>query len=210
MRGGWCGAVALAVLAGCSGAAGEPGLAGSGLSRRRDAAVTEDETAAAVDRVASHLDVRADPNGPQFSAEESVCVAERVVSDLGVARPVELGLHGDGGDPPFLREPPLDGHEADLVFAAITACVDMRGQVIGLFASGGASTPAAACMADRYLASELPRRALMADVTDDALSFEIEAMLLTISVACDEGLGVPRPTTGPTAATLPGPGRAIR
>jgi hypothetical protein len=129
-----------------------------------------------VDIVAGHFAGFDDPNGLHFTDEEARCTAERIVRSLGVARLGELGLAVDADTPPELSEPPLTQEEGDAVFAAIDECIDLEGQIVDFIAGGDVSEAQAGCVARRYLATDLPRRALLSGY-DPELNAEIDATM---------------------------------
>jgi hypothetical protein len=147
-----------------------------------------DETAT---RIASWFTDQSDSNGLQFTAAEADCAAQEVVHGLGVTRIEELrtiqadefGNAGDGVD--VLQEPPLEADEADLVYKAMTGCIDFTAQMTDVLVDNGTPPAAARCMAVRYLATDVPRRAIMAAETDPELMGEINATLSDVAAACD-------------------------
>jgi hypothetical protein len=146
-----------------------------------------DETAT---RVASWFTSQSDSNGLRFTPDEADCAARTVVDGLGVTRIEELrrdvadefGNEGDGVE--VLQQPPLDTDEADLVYEAITGCIDFTAQMTDVLVDNGTPRAAARCMAERYLATDVPRRAIMAAETDPELMGEINAALADVATAC--------------------------
>jgi hypothetical protein len=130
-----------------------------------------------VDIVAERYAGLDDPNGLHFTNDEARCTAERVVQSVGPARLRELGLAVDPDTPPELSEPPLTEEEADAVFAAIEACIDLERQLVEVLAGGSASEGEATCVASRYLATDLPRRAILSGSYSPELNAEIDAVL---------------------------------
>jgi hypothetical protein len=118
-----------------------------------------------------------DPNAVHYTDEEARCTAERIVRSLGVDRLVELGLVIDSATPPELVEPPLTEDEGDAVFAAIEACVDLEAQMMDVLAGGDASESDVSCVVRQYLATDLPRRAILARGYDPQLNAEIQSTL---------------------------------
>jgi hypothetical protein len=148
---------------------------------------TVEETTA---RLAAWFTTKADPNGLQYTADEADCAAEAVVAAIGVARIEALRTEAanDVGGPDegldLLQQPPLAADEADEVFAAMTGCIDFAGQVAEVLAAGGRSPATARCMARRYVATEVPRDAIMSARTDPELMAEIRSALAEIETAC--------------------------
>ena len=73
---------------------------------------------------------------------------------------------------------------ADLVYAAMTDCIDFTAQMTDVLVDNGTPRTAARCMAEHYLATDVPRRAIMAAETDPELMGEINAALADVAVAC--------------------------
>jgi hypothetical protein len=150
-------------------------------------APTAEETA---HRVAAWFTNPSSPNGLQFTSAEAQCAAQGVVDGLGVARIEELrseaanevGSTGDGVD--LLQEPPLEPDEADVVYTAMTGCIDFTAQVTDVLVAAGKPPDAARCMAERYVETDVPRRAIMAAETDPELMAEINAALTQVATAC--------------------------
>lgn len=136
-----------------------------------------------IDVVADHFAGLDDPNGLHFTDEEARCTAERIVRSLGHDRLDDLGLGIDPDTPPELSDPPLTQEEGDAVFAAIEECIDLEEQVVDFFAGGDVSEAQAACVARRYLATDLPRRALLSGY-DPELNVEIDAAIDEAASQC--------------------------
>ena len=159
-----------------------------------DAADPPDTTAPTAEqtahRVATWFTNQSEPTGLQFTADEADCAARGVVDGLGVARIEELrseaanevGSTGDGVG--LLQEPPLEPDEADVVYTAMTGCIDFTAQVTDVLVATGKPPDAARCMAERLVDTEVPRRAIMAAETDPELMAEINAALTTVATAC--------------------------
>jgi hypothetical protein len=159
-----------------------------------DSADPADTTAPGIEattaRVATWFGRQSDPNGLQFTADEADCAAQAVVEGLGATRIEELRTDAanDVGGPDegldLLREPPLDTDEADAVFAAMTGCIDLTTQVTDLFLASGKPHDAARCMAEHYVETDVPRRAIMAADTDPELMADINSALVEVETAC--------------------------
>jgi hypothetical protein len=154
-------------------------------------ATTLPSTRQTLDRVAAWFVTQTDPNGMQFDDDEADCAAERVVDGLGVARIEELRTEAanEVGSPPegldLLQQPPLDDAEADLVYEAMTACIDFTAQVTEVLVGAGQTPEDARCMAERYIDTDVPRKAIMAARTSPELTAEINQALATVAAACD-------------------------
>ena len=158
-----------------------------------DSADAPDTTApgveATTERVAGWFAHRSDPNGLQFTADEADCAADAVVDALGVARIEELRTDAanDVGGPDegldLLQEPPLDAAESDTVFAAMTGCIDLADQVTDLFLASGKPPETARCMAERYMATDVLRKAIMAARADPELMADINRALTEVESA---------------------------
>lgn len=138
--------------------------------------IERDESDEAVDIVVDHYAGFDDPNGIHFTEEEARCTAERIVRSVGLVRLDELGLAVEAGTPPELSEPALSEEEGDAVFAAIEECIDLEGQFVES-AGGNASEAELRCVARRYFATDLPRRALLLSGYDAELHAEIDEAL---------------------------------
>jgi DNA-binding transcriptional LysR family regulator len=153
-------------------------------------ATTAPGIAATTDRVTTWFTRQSDPNRLQFTPDEAECAAAAVVDGLGVARIEELRTRAanDVGGPDegvdLLHEPPLDADEADAVFAAMTGCIDFTAQVTELFLASGKSHDAARCMAERYVDTDVPRKAIMAADADPELMADINTALTEVETAC--------------------------
>jgi hypothetical protein len=140
--------------------------------------------------IAGWLTSQSDTNGLQFTADEAQCAAEGVVDGLGVARLEELRrddanrVGGTGNGLDLLQEPPLDTDEADVVYKAMTGCIDFAGQVTDVLMDAGRPEATARCMAERYLDTDVPRRAIMAARTDPELMAEINTTLHQVAATC--------------------------
>jgi hypothetical protein len=146
-----------------------------------------EDTVAAVEVIASDRDAITEPGALHFTADEAECMAGRVVTALGVNRLRDVGLDLENGLPPDLSQPPLNAAEADIVYRAMEGCLDLPAQLADLFIDGGTTTaaPTADCMAQRYLETELPRRALLAARHDPELNTEIQRFLTLAQAACE-------------------------
>lgn len=191
MRGGRSVVVALVlVLAVCGSAACQDSADDDDGARGNDDLPTVDQTTA---RVATWFTAQSDPNGLTFTSDEADCAAEAVVDGLGVARIEELrdraantaGSPDEGFD--LLQEPPLATDEADVVYAAMTGCIDFKAQVAEVLAAGGQPDAKARCMAERYLETDVPRDAIMSARTSPDLMAEITTTLAEIDTACGSG-----------------------
>jgi hypothetical protein len=142
------------------------------------------------ERIAGWFTSRSDSNGLQFTADEAQCAAEGVVDGLGVARIEELRrddasrVGGTGNGLDLLQEPPLDTDEADLVYRAMTGCIDFTAQVADVLVDGGRPPTTAQCMAERYLDTDVPRRAIMAAHIGPELMAEIKTTLQQVATTC--------------------------
>lgn len=126
-----------------------------------------------------------DPNGLKFSSEEAECAADAITAEIDVARLEELGLDMDEKTAPELTDPPLTTQEGDVVYGAFEACIDLRAQLGESFAADGSlDAQSAQCVADEYLASGLPREALLSQGFDAALNDRIDAALAAAFEAC--------------------------
>ncbi len=126
-----------------------------------------------------------DPNGLQFSSEEAECAADAITAAIDVARLEELGLDMDDKAAPELTEPPLTTQEGDVVYEAFEACIDLEAQLGESFAADGSlDAQSAQCVADEYLASGLPREALLGRGFDAALNDRIDASVAAAFEAC--------------------------
>jgi len=171
----WGGAAAAGVLL----------LVASACAKESSSGVKADPAqAAAVAATAKAFTAQSDPNGLQFSDAQGRCVARRVVDDLGMARLSKLGLDPVSGSAPQLVEPPLTKTEADQVFAAMGECVDLEAQVTALLVRGATPRSLAECIAHRYMASSVPRRAIMAADSDPAINADVDKAMNAASSAC--------------------------
>lgn len=168
---GWA-LVCLAVLVGC-------------VDRASTLPSGVDDAVSAIDLIASHKEATTDPGALHYSAEEAQCFAGRVVSELGIDRLESLGLDLDEDTAPDLSQPPLDDREGDAVYGAMQDCVDLPAQIADILAAGGAPPAVAECMAERYLETDLPRRALVGAGHDPDLNAAIQGVLYLARGACD-------------------------
>lgn len=141
------------------------------------------ETEAVVDLLATQFASSDDPNRLQFDTEQAQCTAEGVVDRLGMERLQELGFEAGAAEVPQLSGDLLEPDEQDEVYAAITACVDLEDQLADLLLASGLTEDQATCVAEHYMATDLPQRSLMS-AHDPELNAEIDATLAAAAEDC--------------------------
>jgi hypothetical protein len=140
--------------AGCSG--GSAGPAPGDEAASATTAPTDAETARAIEIVEAEL--LAVPRVDFRSDDEPGCVAEQVVTRIGLERLREVGLDVDAGTPPRLWQPELAEAEGDQVFAAYEHCIDFEQRdVDGFVEDDGLTEDEARCVSRAYRASGIPR-----------------------------------------------------
>jgi hypothetical protein len=77
----------------------------------------------------------------------------------------------------------LEPDEEGPVYDAMTGCIDIEAQTTDLFVGTGMAEDVAACVAERYLATDLPQQGMMSDY-DPELNAEIDAALAEAFEAC--------------------------
>jgi len=116
-----------------------------------------------------------------FAPSEAKCLADRVVADIGAARLVTLGA--DSGDD--LTSLAWTAAEREVVFAAITGCIDMHAQLSALFAdSFNGDTHLADCVATAYEKSGVLAEAIFETSPDPALDHRIDATINDAVASC--------------------------
>ena len=116
-----------------------------------------------------------------FAPSEAKCLADRVVADIGAARLVTLGAD-TGDDLTSLAWTPA---EREVVFAAITGCIDMQAQLSALFAdSFNGDTHLADCVAAAYEKSGVLAEAIFETSPDPALDHRIDATINDAVASC--------------------------
>jgi hypothetical protein len=171
------GLVALLLTTGCARSADGGGGVG-GLDE------DSDEGRAVEILAAANFQDSEDVNAVQYTRDEAHCAAQGVVGSLGVSRLQELGLELDAGTKPTLEEPPLTTAEADAVYAAITGCVDVAGQITDMLVRGRLSEDDALCVAQGFVDSGVLRHTLLADTEHQPPAEEVDDALSSAGEAC--------------------------
>jgi hypothetical protein len=188
-RGGlvWGSLAALVLVAGCAKSADGRGGEGA-LDESSDAGRAVEILAV------NNFSDSGDVNAVQFTPDEARCTAEAVVGALGVVRLQELGLELGAGSEPTLVEPPLTTAEADAVFAAITGCVDVEGQITDMLVRGRVPEDDAECVARGFVDSGIIRRTLLTDEDHQPSADEVNGALSSAGLACGvPGVGLTPP-----------------
>jgi len=66
----------------------------------------------------------------------------------------------------------------------MTGCIDLADQVTDLFLASGKPPETARCMAERYMATDVLRKAIMAARADPELMADINRALTEVESAC--------------------------
>jgi hypothetical protein len=125
-------------------------------------------------------------NALHFTEDEADCVADRVMEDISDDRLKDLGVDEGFG----LSTLDFTPAEQDVVFAALSGCVDLVAQVADTLATdSGLDGEQARCLAEGYAADDAFREAIFSERFDPALNDRIDTALADAARTC--GLAPP-------------------
>ena len=130
--------------------------------------------------IAANLDAIEEEGAIEFTPAEAECTATRVATDVAPERLIELeAFNAD------LTHLEFTADERDVVFAAISSCVDLEAQLAAFFGSDPSLSPEEAmCLAEAYAATDLLPEALFRTEPDADLNQRIDDFLQQAFADC--------------------------